>query len=85
MERKTLAVAAIKNGTVIDHITAGHALRIVKFFNLKSHHKPITLGLNLPSGSMEYKDIIKIEEWELMPDQANQMLYSCSQSNNKYY
>ena len=73
MGTKTLAVSAIKNGTVIDHITAGQAYRIVKFFNLGSHHKQITLGLNLPSDSMEYKDIIKIEEWELMPDQANQV------------
>lgn len=53
METKTLAVAAIKNGTVIDHIAAGQALRIIRFLNLAEHHKQITLGLNLPSGSLK--------------------------------
>ena len=31
---KTLSVSAIKNGTVIDHIRAGQALRIVRLLSL---------------------------------------------------
>ena len=70
---KTFAVAAIRNGTVIDHIDAGHALKIVKLLKLASHHKMVTLGLNLPSNTLGYKDIIKVEDRELSPEEANQV------------
>lgn len=70
---KTLAVAAIRNGTVIDHISAGHALKIVKLLKLAGHQQLVTLGLNLPSALLEYKDIIKVEGRELTPDEANQV------------
>ncbi len=58
---KTLSVSAIKNGTVIDHIPAGQALRILRLLNLTTSKNKITLGLNLPSKSMGHKDLIKIE------------------------
>ena len=70
---KTFAVAAIRNGTVIDHIDAGHALKIVKILKLASQKKRVTLGLNLPSDTLGYKDIIKVEDRELTPDEANQV------------
>lgn len=70
---KTLAVNAIKNGTVIDHIYAGEALKIVLLLCLNKHPKIVTLGLNLPSKTLEAKDIIKIEDRELNPQEANQV------------
>ena len=70
---KTLAVSAIKNGTVIDHIVPGQALAIVRLLNLAKHHKQVTLGLNLPSSTRQYKDIIKVEDRELTPEEANQV------------
>ena len=70
---KMLTVAAIKNGTVIDHIAAGQALRIVSMLHLNNHRKKVSLGLNLPSKSLQYKDIIKVEDKELTPDEANQV------------
>lgn len=57
---KTMLVEAIKEGTVIDHIVAGQALRIVELLRLKEHSYAVTLGLNLESKSMGKKDIIKI-------------------------
>ncbi|HEY2811564.1 MAG TPA: aspartate carbamoyltransferase regulatory subunit [Rhabdochlamydiaceae bacterium] len=57
---KTLSVAAIKEGTVIDHIPAGWALKIVDLLRLREKRYKTTLGLNLDS-SLGYKDIIKIE------------------------
>jgi aspartate carbamoyltransferase regulatory subunit len=59
--KKTLSVAAIKEGTVIDHITAGQALSIIELLKLNEHHLAITIGLNLPSQTMGTKDLIKIE------------------------
>lgn len=59
--KKTLSVAAIKEGTVIDHITEGQALRIIRLLQLSEHNLPISIGLNLPSKTMGTKDMIKIE------------------------
>src|SRR5438105_100572 len=70
---KTMAVAAIRNGTVIDHIGIGKALKIIRLLKLENYPKPITLGLNLPSNTYGYKDIIKVEDMELTPDEANQV------------
>ena len=70
-QEKKLLVSAIKNGTVVDHITAGKALSIIRLLNLLQHKKIVTVGLNLPSKSMGYKDLIKVEGAELTPEEAN--------------
>lgn len=70
---KTLAVAAIEKGSVIDHIPAGQGMQIVRLLKLASHKKKVTLGLNLPSRSLGYKDIIKVEEREISEEEANQI------------
>lgn len=69
MEKK-LSVSAIKNGTVIDHITAGQALNIVKILNLSDHNKVVTVGINLPSKNMRHKDLIKVAEKEITPEEV---------------
>jgi aspartate carbamoyltransferase regulatory subunit len=70
---KTLKVLAIKNGTVIDHIPAGKALRIINILKLQNFENVITIGKNLPSKTHGKKDIIKIENLELNSDQVNQV------------
>ena len=57
---KTVSVAAIKDGTVIDHIPAGQALKIMHLLKLSQMDFQVTAGFHLPS-SMGFKDIIKIE------------------------
>lgn len=72
---KTLSVSAIKNGTVIDHIPAGQALRIMKLLRvLDSKKNKVTLGLNLPSKLIGLKDLIKIENRFLTNDEANEIV-----------
>ena len=71
---KTLSVSAIKDGTVIDHIKPGNALRIIHLLGLLDSGKHITIGLNLPSERFGKKDIIKIESVELTPEQANEVV-----------
>jgi aspartate carbamoyltransferase regulatory subunit len=61
MSTSTLAVSAIQNGSVIDHIPAGSAVRLLKLLQLKTHPNTVTIGLNLPSKSMGKKDLLKIE------------------------
>lgn len=71
---KTLSVSAIQNGTVIDHINAGQALRIVHLLGLLDKKYKVTIGLNLPSKGMKYKDIIKIENHIISNDEANDII-----------
>jgi aspartate carbamoyltransferase regulatory subunit len=70
---KQLSVAAIEQGTVIDHIPAGQGMRIVRLLKLADHKKKVTLGLNLPSKSLGYKDTIKVEGREVSEEEANQI------------
>lgn len=71
--KKTLSVAAIENGTVIDHIPAGQGLHVVDMLKLADHKKRVALGLNLPSQSLGYKDLIKVEGREITEEEANQI------------
>lgn len=67
---KTLSVAAIKNGTVIDHIPAGCALKIVLLLRLPETPCKVTLGLHFDSAS-GLKDFIKIEDRYLTEKEAH--------------
>lgn len=70
---KTLSVAAIQNGTVVDHITSDQTLRIIQMLRLLDKKHTVTVGFNLPSKRMKLKDLIKIENHELTPEEANQI------------
>lgn len=59
---KTLSVSAIKNGTVIDHINANCAISILRLLHPTTDHTKITIGINLPSKSTGFKDVIKFED-----------------------
>ncbi|OGT41838.1 MAG: aspartate carbamoyltransferase regulatory subunit [Gammaproteobacteria bacterium RIFCSPHIGHO2_12_FULL_37_34] len=69
-----LSVSAIKNGTVIDHIVAGQALRIIYLLGLQKNNNQVTIGLNLPSKRLGIKDLIKIENRVLTEDEANEIV-----------
>lgn len=73
MKEKTLSVSAIKEGTVIDHIRAGQALKIIRLLRLNANDTRVTVGLNLKSQSMGLKDIIKVENVFLTESQAAQI------------
>lgn len=68
---KTLSVSAIHNGTVIDHITSGEALRIIRLLGLLEKKHKVTIGLNLASKRLKFKDLIKIENHVLTSEEAN--------------
>lgn len=70
---KTVSVAAIQNGTVIDHIASGQAIRIIHLLRLLDKKHKVTVGLNLPSKRMKLKDLIKIENRKLTTDEANEI------------
>lgn len=68
-----LQVEAIKRGTVIDHIPAQIGFKLLSLFKLTETDQRITIGLNLPSGEMGRKDLIKIENTFLSEDQVDQL------------
>ncbi|PID87991.1 MAG: aspartate carbamoyltransferase regulatory subunit [Bacteroidia bacterium] len=70
-KKNKLKVDPIKNGTVIDHITVGKALQVVDILNIGESDDEIMIGLNLSSGKMQKKDLIKIENRELSEEEAD--------------
>ena len=78
---KTLSVSAIKDGTVIDHIAAGSALKIIRLLNLPADKKTVTVGLNLPSRILGRKDIIKVTGREISAQEANKIAVLAPQSS----
>ena len=55
-------VAAIKNGTVIDHIPAEKTYQVVNLLQLETLETPVTIGYNYPSNKIGRKDIIKVSD-----------------------
>lgn len=66
-------VFAIENGTVVDHIRAGMAVKLIELLNLMSGDTILTMGTRFPSKKMGKKDILKIEKRELTPEEINQI------------
>ncbi|MDD3985863.1 MAG: aspartate carbamoyltransferase regulatory subunit [Methanobacterium sp.] len=62
---KELKVKPIRNGTVIDHITANKALNVLKILGLPSKEAAVTIAMNVKSSLMGKKDIVKVEGREL--------------------
>ena len=60
MGKKELQVAAIENGTVIDHIPANKTYEVAKLLRLHDLDAQVTIGYNLPSSKIGKKGIIKI-------------------------
>ncbi len=66
MARKTLRVSKIKEGTVIDHITGGHALDVIKILGITGRSEgAVTVAMNVPSKRLGMKDMVKVEGREL--------------------
>jgi len=74
LSETTLRVSKIKDGTVIDHITAGHALNVLKILGITDHVSGIvTVGMNVPSKTLGLKDMVKIEGRELKSEEVDKI------------
>lgn len=60
--KKELAVAALRSGTVIDHIPATVLFEVAKLLQLENSTCQLTIGNNLPSQSLGLKGIIKVAD-----------------------
>ena len=54
-------IDSIKNGIVIDHITAGRAMQLYEMLKLSALDSSVAVIMNAPSSKMGKKDIIKID------------------------
>jgi len=74
VSRKTLRVSKIKNGTVIDHITGGHALDVIKILGITGRvNEVVTVAINVPSKKLDTKDMVKIEGRELKSEEVDKI------------
>ncbi len=59
---REVRVSKIRDGTVIDHISAGYALDVVKILGVTGHEGQVmTIAVNVPSKRIRVKDLVKIE------------------------
>ena len=61
-DKKELQVAALENGTVIDHIPSDKLFTVVSLLDLPHMDTNITIGNNFESKKLGKKGIIKIAD-----------------------
>jgi aspartate carbamoyltransferase regulatory subunit len=71
--KKELKVSAIKNGTVIDHITPGKVFEVARILGLEDFSAVVSIAMNVSSGKSGRKDIIKIENRELSTGEVDRI------------
>ena len=70
---KELKIQPIKNGTVIDHITAGNAVKVLRILGIpKSSTSIVSVAINVRS-KYGKKDIVKVENRELDPHEVDKI------------
>lgn len=72
-KKKELQVAALENGTVIDHIPSEKLFTVVSLLNLKDMDSNITIGYNLESKKLGKKGIIKIADKFFTDEEINRI------------
>ena len=71
--KKELKVPPIKNGTVIDHITAGNAVKVLHILEIpRTASSIVSVAMNVRS-KLGKKDIVKVENRELDPNEVNKI------------
>jgi aspartate carbamoyltransferase regulatory subunit len=74
MSAQELRVSKIKDGTVIDHISAGYALEVIKILGITGREKrTMSIAINVPSKRLKTKDIVKIEGRAINPAEIHKI------------
>jgi aspartate carbamoyltransferase regulatory subunit len=73
-QNRTLLVSQIKDGTVIDHITAGEALNVLTILGIAgTTPECLSIATNVASRKEGKKDILKIERRELRKEEVDRI------------
>ena len=73
MNKKERLVAAIKNGTVIDHIPSDKTFEVVNLLGLANVTATVTIGFNYPSKKVGCKGIIKVSDKFFTDDEISRL------------
>ncbi len=73
-EDKKIKISPIKKGTVIDHISKGQALKVVKILGIADEEfdSVVSIAMNVES-SDDKKDIVKVEKKELGSEELDKI------------
>jgi aspartate carbamoyltransferase regulatory subunit len=71
--KKELQIAALQNGTVIDHIPSEQLFKVVSLLGIEKLKTPVTIGYNLDSKKMGSKGILKIANKFFEQDEINRI------------
>lgn len=69
--RREMNVSTICNGTVIDHIRNEATFKVAQILKLEHEQNMVLVGMNLPSGKVGTKGIIKVENRRLTPREVD--------------
>jgi aspartate carbamoyltransferase regulatory subunit len=73
MNKKERLVAAIENGTVIDHIPTDKTYQVASLLGLFNLKTPVTIGFNYPSQKVGSKGIIKVSDKFFTDDEVSRL------------
>lgn len=71
--KKERLVAAIENGTVIDHIPFEKTYQVAALLKLHELSSPVTIGQGYPSKRLGLKGFIKVEDKFFSTEEINQL------------
>jgi len=70
---KELIVNALDNGTVIDHIPSASVVKVARLLKLDECDSTTIMGLNLSSGKLGSKGLIKVKDVYFKPEEINKI------------
>ena len=74
VEDTQLLIRRIKEGTVIDHIRAGEALRVLQILGITGKEGEIvSVAMNVPSSKIEKKDVVKFANRFLKSEETDKL------------
>ena len=71
--KKEKQIAALQNGTVIDHIPSNQLFKVVSLLGIEKLKTAVTIGYNLDSKKMGSKGILKIADRFFEQDEINRI------------
>jgi aspartate carbamoyltransferase regulatory subunit len=77
-KKKDLKIPRIKDGTVIDHITPGYAVKVLHILGIPKNNSSsiVSVAMNVNS-KMGKKDIVKVENRELKSNEVDKISLIC--------
>lgn len=76
-KRKDLIVAALQNGTVIDHIPTNKLFTVVQMLELDKSNDSVTIGNNYSSKRLGKKGLIKVADRFFSDEEISRLAVVC--------